>query len=60
MLFLIFYNTFYQNQNFRIIWPTIDASQTINYNIVLDNGFYTVNDIQNLIEQFFITNSFLR
>jgi hypothetical protein len=50
-------STFYQNQNFRIIWPTIDASQTINYNIVLDNGFYTVNDIQNFIEQFCIANN---
>ena len=50
-------STFYQNQNFRIIWPTIDTTQTINYNVVLDDGFYTVNDIQNYIEQFCIKNS---
>ena len=49
-------STFYQNQNFRIIWPTIDTTQTINYNVVLDDGFYTVDDIQNFIEQFCITN----
>jgi hypothetical protein len=50
-------STFYQNQNFRIIWPTIDTTQTINYNVVLDNGFYTVDDIQNFIEQFCIKNN---
>lgn len=52
-----FYNvsTFYSNQKFRIRWPV--ASGSTDYNITLDEGFYTVNDIQNFIEQFCIQNS---
>ena len=52
-----FYNVsnFYQNRNFRIVWPVGAGSQ--NFDVVLDEGFYTVNDIQNFIENFCIKNS---
>ena len=50
-------SSFYQNQNFRILWPVTDASQYTVFNIKLDEGFYTVNDIQNFIEQQCITNN---
>ena len=50
-------SSFYQNQNFRIIWPVTDLSSYNFYNIKLDEGFYTVNDIQNFIEQKCIENS---
>jgi hypothetical protein len=52
-----FYNVsnFYQNRNFCITWPVGAGSQ--NFDVVLDEGFYTVNDIQNFIEKFCIKNS---
>lgn len=52
-----FYNvsSFYSNQKFRIRWPV--GSGFSDYNVSLDEGFYTVNDIQNFIEQFCIKNS---
>lgn len=52
-----FYNVsnFYNNRNFRIVWPVGAGSQ--NFNVTLDEGFYTVNDIQNFIENFCITNN---
>ena len=52
-----FYNvsSFYSNQKFRIRWPV--GSGFTDYNVTLDEGFYTVNDIQNFIEQFCIKNS---
>jgi hypothetical protein len=52
-----FYNvsSFYDNRKFTIRWP-VGASFT-DYNVVLDEGFYTINDIQNFIQNFCITNS---
>lgn len=52
-----FYNvsSFYSNQKFRIRWPV--GSGFSDYDVTLDEGFYTVNDIQNFIEQFCIKNS---
>ena len=52
-----FYNVsaFYSNQKFRIRWPV--GSGFSDYDVSLDEGFYTVNDIQNFIEQFCIKNS---
>jgi hypothetical protein len=52
-----FYNVsnFYNNRNFRIVWPVGAGSQ--NFDVVLDEGFYTINDIQNFIENFCIKNS---
>jgi hypothetical protein len=52
-----FYNvsTFYNNRSFTIRWPV--AAGFTDYNVTLDEGFYTVEDIQNFIENFCITNN---
>jgi hypothetical protein len=48
---------FYGNTNFTITFPTT-ASQTTAVNVVLPDGFYSVTDIQNYIQQICIQNGF--
>ena len=46
----------YGNNTFSLILPTGSTTQTIN--VTLPDGFYSVNDIQNYIQQTLITNLF--
>jgi len=48
---------FYRNTNFTITFPTT-ASQTTAVNVVLPDGFYSVTDIQNYLQQICIQNGF--
>jgi hypothetical protein len=50
-------STFYANTNFTITFPTT-ASTTTAVNVTLPDGFYSVNDIQNYIQQVCINNGF--
>lgn len=54
-----FYNvsTFYQNTTFGITFPTTASTATL-VNVVLPDGFYSVNDIQNYIQQICLANGF--
>ena len=51
-----FYNvsSFYSNKTFSLIFPT--AATTVQYDITLPDGFYTVNDINSYIQQVCVTN----
>ena len=46
----------YGNNTFSLILPTGATTQTIN--VTLPDGFYSVNDIQNYIQQTLVTNLF--
>ena len=51
-----FYNvsSFYSNKTFSLIFPT--AATTVQYDITLPDGFYTVIDINSYIQQVCVTN----
>ena len=51
-----FYNvsSFYSNKTFSLIFPT--AATTVQYDITLPDGFYTVNDINSYIQQVCVSN----
>ena len=51
-----FYNVSsnYSNKTFSLIFPT--AATTVQYDITLPDGFYTVNDINSYIQQVCVTN----
>ena len=53
-----FYNVSsqYGNNTFSLILPTAGTTQTIN--VTLPDGYYSVNDIQQYIQQVLITNKF--
>ena len=46
----------YGNNTFSLIFPTAGTTQTIN--VTLSDGYYSINDIQNVIQQTCITNKF--
>jgi len=46
----------YGNNTFSLIFPTGATTQTIN--VTLSDGYYSVNDVQNIIQQTCITNKF--
>ena len=46
----------YGNNTFSLILPTGATTQTIN--VTLSDGYYSVNDLQNVIQQTLITNRF--
>lgn len=50
-------STFYSNTTFSITFPTTASTATL-VNVVLPDGFYSVNDIQNYIQQICIANGF--
>lgn len=50
-------STFYSNNTFSITFPTTASTATL-VNVVLPDGFYSVNDIQNYIQQICIANGF--
>ena len=49
-------STYYANNSFSLIFPTVATTQTVN--VTLPDGYYSVNDIQNYIQQVCITNKF--
>jgi len=49
-------STYYANNSFSLIFPTAGTTQTVN--VTLPDGYYSVNDIQNYIQQVCITNKF--
>ena len=46
----------YANNTFSLIFPTAGTTQTIN--VTLSDGYYSINDIQNVIQQTCITNKY--
>lgn len=50
-------SSFYSNTTFSITFPTT-ASISTTVNVVLPDGFYSVNDIQNYIQQICLANGF--
>jgi hypothetical protein len=50
-------STFYSNTTFGITFPTTASTATL-VNVVLPDGFYSVNDIQNYIQQICLANGF--